>query len=81
MREHRNHIKGMIEFVESKYQIYALQVINEISESDLQKDRYHWFGAKKDFEYKKMHPDIGCKKSQAIQATKKLFRTGKRLTT
>ena len=58
MRDHRNRIKEMIEFVKIKYPTYALQVINEISESDLQNNRYHWFGAKKDFDYEKMHHDI-----------------------
>ena len=70
MRDHRNRIKEMISFIEIKYPTYALQVINEISESDLQNDRYHWFGAKKDFDYEKMHPDI----IKAFMATKKVKR-------
>ena len=68
MRDHRNRIKEMIEFVKIKYPTYALQVINEISESDLQNNRYHWFGAKKDFDSKTMHPDI----IKAFMATKKV---------
>ena len=45
-----------------------MQVISEIFESDLQNKRYHWFGAKKDFDYEKMHPDI----IKAFMATKKV---------
>ena len=44
----------MIEFVEIEYTIYALQVINEISELNLKNNRYHSFGAKEDFDYKKI---------------------------
>ena len=58
MRDHRNCIKDMIEFFEIKYPTYALQVVNEIFESDLQNYMYHWFGAEKDFDCKKMHPNI-----------------------
>ena len=68
MRDHRNHIKEMIEFVKIKYPTYASQVINENSKSDLQNNRYHWFGAKKDFDYEKMHSDI----IKAFLATKKV---------
>ena len=58
----------MIKIVKIKYPTYALQVINEISESDLQNDKDHWFGAKIDFDYEKMHPDI----IKAFTATKKV---------
>ena len=58
----------MISFIEIKYPTYALQVINEIFELDLQNNSYHWFGAKKDFDYKKMYPDI----IKAFMATKKV---------
>ena len=68
MTEHRNRIKEIIEFIEIKHLTYALQGINEISESDLQNNRHYWFGAKKDFDYKKLHPDI----IKAFMATKKV---------
>ena len=43
----------MIAFVETKYPTYALQVISEISNSDLHNNGYHWFGAKKDLDNNK----------------------------
>ena len=42
--------------------------MNKISELDLQNNRYHWFGARKDFEYKKIHPDF----IKAFMARKKV---------
>ena len=85
MREHRNCIKEIIEFIEIKHPTYTLQVISETSELDLQNNGYHCFGAKKDFEYEKMFPDI----IKAFVATKKVrdssyqkkFLTGKSLST
>ena len=68
MREHRSCIKEMLEFIKIKCSTYALQVINEITELDLQNNSCHQFGAKKDFKYKKMHPDI----IKAFMATKKV---------
>ena len=57
----------MIAFIEMKFPTYALQVMSKISESDLQNKKSHWFGAKKDFDCKKVQPDI----IKAFMATKK----------
>ena len=58
MRDHRNRIKEMISFIEIKYPTYALQVVSIISDSDLENDRFHWYGAQKDFDFEKIHPDV-----------------------
>ena len=57
-QDYWNCIKEIIVFIEIKYPIYASQVIREISESDLENNRYHWFAAKNDFDYEKIYPDI-----------------------
>ena len=51
------HFK-MISFIEIKYPTYALQVVSIISDSDLENDWFHWYGAPKDFDYEKIHPDV-----------------------
>ena len=68
MRDHRNRIKEIIEFVEMKYPTYALQVVSIISDSDLENDRFHWYGAQKDLDYEKIHPDV----IKAFMASKKV---------
>ena len=54
MRDHQNQIKEMMEFVEVKYPTCALQVVT----FDLENDVYNWFDTKKDFDYKKKHPNV-----------------------
>ena len=51
-----------------KYPAFALQVVSNISESDLENDWFHWYGAQKDFDYEKIHPDV----IKAFMASKKL---------
>ena len=45
MRCHRNQIKELIEFVEMKYPTNAIQVVSIISDTDLENDWFHWYGA------------------------------------
>ena len=68
MRDHCNRIKEMILFIEIKYPTYALQVVSIISDSDLENDRFHWYGVQKDFDYEKIHPDV----IKTFMASKKL---------
>ena len=74
----------MIKFIEIKYRAYELQVVNEALGLDLQNNGYYWFGAKKDFDCKRIHPNIikvfMASKKAKNQATKKLFRAGKSIT-
>ena len=37
---------------------YGLQVVSNISDSDLENDWNHWYGTQKDFDYEKIHPNI-----------------------
>ena len=57
MRDLRNRIKEMISFIEIKYPTYALQVVSIIPDSDLENDRFHWYGRPKEFDYEKIQPD------------------------
>ena len=51
-----------------KYPTYALQVVSIISYSGLENDWFHWFGAQKDLDYEKIHPDV----ITAFMASKKI---------
>ena len=79
MRDHRNQIKEMIEFVEMKFPTYASQVVSFVSDLDLENDRFHWYGAQKDLDYEKIHPDV----IKAFMASKKIkkFKLPKHLLT
>ena len=44
MKDHKNCVKEMIEFIEVKYPIYVLQVLTFITDSDVENDQFHWYG-------------------------------------
>ena len=70
MRDHRNLIKEIIEFVGMKYLTHALQVVSITSDLDLEHDQFHWYGTQKDFDYEKIHPDV-IKVFMALKKIKK----------
>ena len=68
MKEHHNHIREMIQFTENKHPNYTSQIVQTISNFDSENDQFHWYGSKRDFIYKKNHPDA----IKAFMASKKV---------
>ena len=58
MKNHREHLLEMINFVQQKYLTYSRECIRELSEEDKCNDRYNWFEANYDFIYENLHSDI-----------------------
>lgn len=68
MQDARRRLEEIKNYITSKYPAVGHKIIKRISTQDLNNPSFHWYGAKSDFVYHDIHPDI----IKAFLSTKKV---------